>query len=328
MSERFLVTGALGCIGSWAVKRLLGEGVAVSTYDLPGSRHRLELILDDAQLAKLNMISGDVTDFEQFEKAVVDNGITNIIHLAALQVPFVRADPVRGMRVNAVGTTILFETARRHAGQVLGIAYASSAGVYGPPERYPTGPLANDAPHDPTNLYGVTKQANEGTARIYWLESKVRSVGIRPYVVYGPGRDQGMTSTPTKAMLAAAVGRPYKISFGGTVVYHHADDAAEMFIRAARSLQPGAEVYNLGGNTATMGEIVAAINAAAPDMAGKITFEPIQLATPTEIDESMLVRALGPSNWRPLADGVRQTMEHFRQASAAGKVAVDQILAT
>ena len=174
----------------------------------------------------------------------------------------------------------------------------------------------------------MTKQANEGTARIYWVENKVRSVGIRPYVVYGPGRDQGMTSTPTKAMLAAAVGRPYKISFGGTVVYHHADDAAEMFIRAARSLQPGAEVYNLGGNTATMGEIVAAINAAAPDMAGKITFEPIQLATPTEIDESMLVRALGPSNWRPLADGVRQTMEHFRQASAAGKVAVDQILAT
>ena len=328
MSERFLVTGALGCIGSWAVKRLLGEGVAVSTYDLPGSRHRLELILDDAQLAKLNMISGDVTDFEQFEKAVVDNGITHILHLAALQVPFVRADPVRGMRVNAVGTTILFETARRHAGQVQGIAYASSAGVYGPPERYPTGPLANDAPHDPTNLYGVTKQANEGTARIYWLESKVRSVGIRPYVVYGPGRDQGMTSTPTKAMLAAAVGRPYKISFGGTVVYHHADDAAEMFIRAARSLQPGAEVYNLGGNTASMGEIVAAIDAAAPDMAGKITFEPIQLATPTEIDESMLVRALGPSRWRPLVDGVRQTIEHFRQASAAGKVSVDQILAT
>ena len=31
MTERFLVTGALGCIGSWAVKRLLGEGVAVST---------------------------------------------------------------------------------------------------------------------------------------------------------------------------------------------------------------------------------------------------------------------------------------------------------
>ncbi len=327
MSERFLVTGALGCIGAWAVKRLLAEDVAVYAYDLPGSEHRLRLILEEAQLARINRISGDVTDFEQFDKTVADNGITHILHLAALQVPFVRADPVRGTRVNAVGTTIVLETARRHADQVQGVAYASSAAVYGPPERYPRGPLANDAPHDPTNLYGVTKQANEGTARIYWLENQVRSVGIRPYVVYGPGRDQGMTSTPTKAMLAAALGRPYHISFGGTVVYHHADDAAEMFIRAARSRSPGADVFNLGGNTATMDEIVAAITAAVPDMAGKITFEPIQLATPTEIDESMLVRALGASNWRPLAEGVRQTIEHFRHASATGKVAVDEILA-
>lgn len=327
MAEHFLVTGALGCIGSWAVERLLGEGVAVSTYDLPGSAHRLKLILTDAQLAKVNMISGDITDFTRFEKSVADNGITHIVHLAAFQVPFVRADPVQGVRVNAVGTGIVFETARRHAGQVQGIAYASSAAVYGPPERYPPGPLANDAPHDPTTLYGVTKQANEGTARIYWLENKVRSVGIRPYVVYGPGRDQGMTSTPTKAMLAAAVGRPYHISFGGTVVYHHADDAAEIFIRAARSGQAGAEVYNLGGNTASMDEVVSAINAAVPEMTGKITFEPVQIASPTQIDDSTLIRALGPSNWRPLADGVRQTIEHFRRASAAGKVAVDAILA-
>src|SRR5471032_173640 len=139
MSERFLVTGALGCIGAWTVKRLLGEGVAVWTYDLPGSQHRLKLILDDAQLARVNRISGDITDFAHFEKSVADNGITHIVHLAAFQVPFVRADPVQGMRVNAVGTTIVFETARRHADQVQGIAYASSAGVYGPPERYPPG---------------------------------------------------------------------------------------------------------------------------------------------------------------------------------------------
>ena len=327
MAEKFLVTGALSCIGAWAVKRLLAEGVAVSTYDLPGSRHRLELILDEAQLAKIDFVEGDITDFERFSKTATDKGITHILHLAAFQVPFVRADPVQGMRVNAVGTTIVFETARRLAGQVQGIAYASSAGVYAAPERYPAGPLANDAPQDPPHLYGVTKQANEGTARIYWLENKVRSVGIRPDVVYGPGRDQGMTSTPTKAMLAAAVGRAYRISFGGTIVYHHADDAAEVFIRAARSQRAGADVFNLGGSTASMEEIVAAIDAAAPEMAGKITFDPQEIPAPSGIDERELVKALGPTRWRPLKDGVRQTVEHFRRASKAGKVAVEKILA-
>jgi nucleoside-diphosphate-sugar epimerase len=138
-----------------------------------------------------------------------------------------------------------------------------------------------------------------------------------------------MTSTPTKAMLAAAVGRPYHISFGGTAVYHHADDAAAVFIKAARTSPSATEapVYNLGGNTATMSEIVAGINAAAPAMAGQITFEALQLATPTAIDDSALNTALGPIRWRPLAEGVQQTVEHLRRGVAAGKVNVEKILA-
>ena len=327
MTERFLVTGAYGCIGAWTVKQLLEEGVPVWTYDLPGSRHRLHLILDDEALAQVNFIAGDITDAAAFAKAVADNGITHIVHLAALQVPFVRADPIRGMHVNAVGTTIVFETVRRSEGQVQGLAYASSAGVYGPASRYPPGPLAHDAPLDPPTLYGVTKQANEGTARIYWQENGIYSIGLRPYIIYGPGRDQGMTSTPTKGMLAAAAGRPYHINFGGTLVYHHAADAAAVFIKAARTRIAGAPVYNLGGNTASMAEVVTAIDAAAPEMAGKITHEAKPLGGPEAVDDSALNEALGPVAWRPLVQGVRETVEHFRRAIQAGKVDVDRILA-
>ncbi|MEP7198247.1 MAG: NAD(P)-dependent oxidoreductase, partial [Chloroflexota bacterium] len=273
-AERFLVTGALGCIGAWSVKQLLGENVAVWTYDLPGHPHRLQLILDDAAVAKINFIHGDITDANAFEKAVADNGITHIVHLAALQVPFVRADPIQGARVNVVGTTIVLETVKRHMDQVRGVALASSVGVYGPPDMYPLAPLAHDAPHYPTNLYGVFKHANEDTARIYWQDYGVRSVTLRPCVVYGVGRDQGMTSTPTKAMVAAAVGRAYHISYGGTTVFQYAADAARVFIRAARSTLDGAPVFNLGGSTAHMREIVTAIEEAAPEVAGRITFEP------------------------------------------------------
>lgn len=327
MAERFLVTGALGCIGAWAVKRLVAEGAAVWTYDLPGSQHRLHLIMDEAELAPVRMVGGDITDAEKFEQTVVDNGITHIIHLAALQVPFVRADPILGMKVNIVGTTIVFEMVKRHADQIQGLAFASSAGVYGPASLYPPGPLAHDAPLAPPTLYGVSKQADEGIARIYWQEYGVRSVGLRPYIIYGPGRDQGMTSTPTKAMLAAAIGRPYHISFGGVAVYHHASDAAAVFVKAARTPLENAPVYNLGGNTAHMSEIVAAIEAAAPAMTGQITFEPTQLATAPAVDDSALNAALGPIEWRPLTDGVRETVEHLRQGVQANKVNVERILA-
>lgn len=327
MTERYLVTGALGCIGAWTVKRLVAEGAAVWTYDLPGSQHRLQLILEEAERAKITMVAGDITDAETFEQTVVDNGITHIIHLAALQVPFVRADPILGMKVNVVGSTIVFEMVKRHADQIQGLAYASSAGVYGPATLYPPGPLAHDAPLAPPTLYGVSKQANEGIARIYWQEYGVRSIGLRPYIIYGPGRDQGMTSTPTKAMLAAAIGRPYHISFGGVAVYHHASDAAAVFVRAARTPLDNAPVYNLGGNTVHMTEIVAAIEAAAPEMTGKITFEPIQLATAPAVDDSALNAALGPIQWRPLAEGVQATVEALQAGVQANKVDVDRILA-
>ena len=326
-TERFLVTGALGCIGAWAVKRLVDAGVPVWTYDLPGSAHRLRLIMEDDALARVQTVAGDITDFDAFERTVVDNGITHIIHLAGLQVPFVRADPVQGARVNVVGTTIVFETVKRHADHVRGLSYASSFGVYGPAALYPPGPLAHDAPLKPPTLYGVFKQANEGTAQIYWQEHGIRSVGLRPYIVYGPGRDQGMTSTPTKAMAAAAFGRPYHISFGGAAVYQYADDAAGVFIRAARAGVDGAPVFTLGGSSASMSAIVAAIKAAAPEIDNKITFEPAQLPNPEDVDSSALDAAIGPTSWIPLVEGVRRTIEHFRAAAEAGRMDIERAIA-
>jgi len=327
MSERYLITGAFGCIGAWTVKHLIDEGLPVWTYDLPSNPHRLHLIMNEEALAQVNFVDGDITDHNLFEKTVVDHGITHIIHLAALQVPFVRADPILGARVNVVGTTVVFETVKQHAEQVQGLAYASSIGVYGSADDYPPGPLAHDALLNPPTLYGVYKQANEGTAQIYWREYGLPSIGLRPYVVYGPGRDQGWTSTPTKAMLAAAVGRSYHISYGGTVVFHHASDAANVFIQAARAKSQGAAIYNLGGNTASMDEVVAAIEVAVPKMSGQITFDPTPLPHPPDIDSSVLDQALGPVDWTPLSEGVRQTIAQFQTAVKAGKLDVEKMLA-
>jgi hypothetical protein len=76
-----------------------------------------------------------------------------------------------------------------------------------------------------------------------------------------------------------------------------------------------------------MSDIVAAINAAKPEMAGKITFEPTEVANPATVDESALIGAIGATNWRPLNEGVRQTVEHLGAAAQAGKVDVERILA-
>lgn len=313
--ERFLVTGALGCIGAWTVKRLVDEGTPVWTYDLGTSTHRLRLIMDDDAMAKVHFVTGDITDFDAFERVIADNGITHIIHLAAFQVPFVRAEPVLGAKVNLVGMSVVLESAKRHLDQLRGLAYASSIAVY---DRA-------GAVFTPTTLYGVHKVANEGMARIYSQDYGLHSIGLRPHTVYGPGRDQGMTSSPTKAMLAAAAGRPYTITFGGTVVFEHADDMAKVFIDAARARPAGAAVYDAGGSTASIEAILNAILQVAPEMASRLDHDPTPLPVSATTHAEELDAVL-TTHWRPLADGVRDTIEQFRAAIVAGRIDVERAM--
>jgi UDP-glucuronate 4-epimerase len=295
-SERFLVTGALGCIGAWATCLLVREGVPVTTFDVAGNDSRLRLIMEPEELERISCVRGDITEVEALERALAEHEITNVLHLAALQVPFCKADPSLGARVNVLGTVNVFEAVERR-GLSTTVAYASSGAVYD--QR---GEIV------PETLYGVYKVANEGTARVFWQDDRVASIGLRPVCVYGPGRDQGLTSGPTLAMHAAARGKPYRIAFGGPTQFHYAPDVAAAFICASRTPLEGAAVYDLGGPSVHMSELVAAIEAAAPDAAGTITFEDVPLPFPERLpgEEIDLPQT-------PLEEGVRQTIEVFRR---------------
>jgi UDP-glucuronate 4-epimerase len=164
----------------------------------------------------------------------------------------------------------------------------------------------------PGTLYGVYKRANEGTAHVYAAERGLASVGLRPHTVYGPGRDQGLTSAPTLAMLAAAAGRPYKLPFGGAYQLQYAPDVAAEFVAAARSDATGAEVRDIGGPTAHTKQLIAAIEAAAPG--AQITFDPVELPFPSHTGD-------GAATATPLQDGVADAIARFRELLARGLVA-------
>ncbi len=189
--ERWLVTGALGCIGAWIARTLVDEDAAVVGFDLGNDDSRLRLIMEPDELARVTLLGGDVTDSAQLGRALDEHEVTHVVHLAALLVPLARADPPRGALVNVVGTTNVFEVVKARRERIRGLAYASSAAVYDVADSA-AALAAEDAVGHPVTLYGVHKLANEGTARVYWLEDRVPSVGLRPYVVYGPGRDTGI----------------------------------------------------------------------------------------------------------------------------------------
>jgi UDP-glucuronate 4-epimerase len=303
--ERFLITGALGCIGAWSCAQLVREGVPVVAYDVGTDTRRLESIVSPEELGRLTMVRGDVTDLAQLEAAIADHRVTHVIHLAAMLLPLVKADPPRGATVNVVGTTNVFEAAKRRP--VRGLVYASSAAVYAPE----AGRRIEDAGR-PTSLYGIFKLTNEETARVFYADEGVGSVGLRPYVVYGPGRDHGLTAGPTLAMEAAARGEGYVMRWGGRCQLQYAADAARIFIAAARAEHRGAAVFNLGGPSSHMRDVVDAIEAAAPNAAGLIGFEDVQLPFPEELDSGGLEDVVGPIRWTPLGEGARLTIEYFR----------------
>lgn len=324
--ERFLVTGAFGCIGAWTLKQLVREHVPVVAYDRPGaSMHRVHLVMTDDEIARVDCVTGDVLDKDHLEDVVVGHGVTHVVHLAALQVPFVKADPLLGALVNVAGTTAVFEVVRARRSQICGLAYASSAAIWGSASSYPPGVIPEDATPKPTTLYGVFKLANEGTANIYWRDHEVASIGLRPNVVWGPGRDQGFTSPPSKALLAAAIGRPYHMAWGGRTGLQYAPDVAALFVRAARARVDGAICVDLGGPFINMEEFTEFLIGEVPEAKGTITYE-LGDRPQVELSSHRLETTLGPANWTPTETAVRESVLCFRDAELRGVLNATAIL--
>jgi UDP-glucuronate 4-epimerase len=304
--ERFLVTGALGCIGAWTCAELAAQGTEVVGFDLGDDDRRIRLATD----AEIPLVRGDISDRDALGKALDEHGITHVVHLAALLIPSIKRDPPHGTAVNIGGTVNVLDAAKTRGIQV---AYASSAAVYSQVDDN-GGPVAHDVAGHPVTFYGVHKQACEGLARIFWQEEQVPSIGIRPFIVYGPGRDAGLTASPTLAMAAAAAGDDFEIAFGGRTQLQFAPDTARVFVAAARAATDGARVFHLGGPAETIADTARAIEAAAPGVSIAVDEETI-LPFPEEFDGAALEQAIGPIAWTPLADGVRQTIETLRASS-------------
>jgi len=307
MSETYFITGAQGCIGSWIVKALVERGDRAVVFDRSDDSRRLAAIMDDADLAKVRFITGDIADGVAVRMALSFSEAQRVIHLAGLQVPTCKADPVSGALVNVIGTLNLFEAAKTIG--IKQIVYASSAAVYG---------LHYD---EPTTHYGVFKRTNEGNARIYFLDHGINSVGLRPLTVYGVNRDTGLTSDPTKAMKAAVLGRPFHIRFGGATDFQYVADTAAAFIGCADNAPEGAHVFNLHGETVTVERIANFINSqVARNNGDLITFGGPPIPIAAAMDDTAIRRTLNGLPSTPLEVGIHETMERFTALRDAGRL--------
>tara|TARA_B100000809_G_C15127536_1_gene526912 strand:- start:559 stop:1536 length:978 start_codon:yes stop_codon:yes gene_type:complete len=321
----YMLTGGYGCIGSWIVKNLIEQGHEVSIYDITENTDRMALIIEADDIEKVNFVDGDISDGIRLNKAIGDLGISHLIHLAGLQVPICRAYPIRGAMVNVIGTINVFEAAKIHADTVKRVVYASSAAVYGMEEEYGEGRIGNDAVLKPLTHYGVFKQCNEGSARVYHLDYGISSVGLRPWTVYGPGRDFGLTSDPTKAVKAALLKRPFVIKYGGRNNMQYVNDTARIFLRCAEADYEGAGVYSIRGDVVTMDEVVRSIERVVPDAKGLITHTENTIPIAADLDDRALVNDIGQIPYTSLDEGIRKTYDIFKQHHEAGRLSIKDL---
>lgn len=313
------------------MKQLLDRGAEVALLDVRDSPGILEQVLEAEHLPKIQRFFVDIADAKAVKDVVLDFRPTAVIHLAGVQIPTVRGNPALGVAVNVLGTVNIFEAVRELAAAggtpPVPISYASSGAVLGPSSDYAAGgPLPSERDyHKPRTLYGVFKLCNEGTARIYWQDHSIPSVGLRPLTIFGVGREIGLTSGPTKALKAAVLGRRFVIEVAGTTGFHYVADVARLFIDGAAGLVklPGAHVCGIKGHVCSYEDFLEEAGKSVPELAALASIKPGAPAVPIhgDVDEAPLQVLTGRTELHlPLAEAVSEMAAHFKRLKQSGRL--------
>ena len=305
-----LVTGGGGFIGTWVLRELLAAGVQPIAYDLQPNPERWRRVLG-ASADRVRFVQGSLLERDKLAAVCDEHGVRHLIHLAALLTPACQADPWAGCEVNVLGTLAVFELARQRADRIGGVSYASSYAVYGPEadDAVASSATADDGP---PMFYGAFKKAADMIADQYWRHFRMPSLGIRPHVVYGPEREQGLTAGPSLAARAAAHGEPSTIGYTGRVGYDYVEDVARAFVRGALETPAGHHLVDLPGEAATTEQFAAAIEAVVPELRGRITVAGPPIPSNVAPKPRYISELFADWQATSLAEGVRRTVEFYR----------------
>lgn len=293
--SRVLVTGGTGFVGLRTVAALTAAGHKVRIFDLAPRPERL------APGTDAEIVSGDITDTASVMAAARDcNGI---VHLAGLMTLDCARDPVLGANVNLIGSLNVFEAAK--IGR-LPVAYLSTAGIFGPQDAINPQPMT---------IYGATKLAVEGAARAFFLDHGMPSLGLRPYIVYGPGISAGIAAGPSIAIAASARREAAEIRFSGRVGFVHVDDVACMLTAAMTVPLEGATALTMAGDTADMEAFVAELRRQSGWSGITVAGPPLRI--PADLTSDPVPASLGPQLVTSIEDGVRAALSEVKASIGA-----------
>jgi nucleoside-diphosphate-sugar epimerase len=241
---KILVTGVAGFLGSTLAKRLMAEGWDVYGIDIVSRQ-------DARRLGYLKLAGYEWRSLMDLHQ--LTPGIEYVVHCGAqADVPYGRTSPLVTMQTNALGTINLCEAARR-ADSLQRMVVMSSESVYG---ATPYIPIPEDAPMNPTSLYGASKAAQELTARSYWHTDKLPVVITRSSTLFGV--QMRMTQVVSIFLRQAVLGEPITIHGDGAQSrdFQPVSNLVDGIMLALVNPKAVGDVFNLaGGNEISVQQI-------------------------------------------------------------------------
>ena len=293
--KNILIFGGCGFLGSWITKALLKKNLKITIFDLRIKTDLLKNLIGN-DLNNINFIEGDISDYEQVLKATED--MNYILNLAGLMTPDCSSNPSLGAEVNVKGSINVFEAIKKN--NIKFLIYTSSGGVYGNEDKY--NPF-------PETHYGAFKLAVEGMARAYFNESLISSVGLRPFVIYGPGREVGGTAGVTLACKAAKQNFEYTVGFSGKVGFVYVEDVTNLVERLIDKAPVGAITMNINGVTTSVENFVSIIKKNIPDANVKFSGKPLSVVE--EILGGEPSKTFKDFKYTSLDNGINKTINFY-----------------
>ncbi|MGH7163394.1 MAG: NAD-dependent epimerase/dehydratase family protein [Planctomycetota bacterium] len=289
---RVLVTGAAGQVGSDLLGHLHAQGAQIACFDVAAAPPRLP--------SGVRWTRGDVASAPEVCDAVRESRAEAVYHLAALLSASGEAAPHAAYRINMDGTRNVLEAARLFG--VRQVLFASTIAVFGPglPD-----PVPDDAPLQPTTIYGVTKVAGELLGAYYKRRWGLDFRGVRFPGLINAGIPGGGTTDYALWMYVDAVrhGR-YQCYVGpaSAVPMMYMPDALRALteLSAAPAARLKRCVYNIAAMSPTAAEIADAVKRRVPG--AEITFkvdparQSILDSWPRRVDDA---RAREEWGWKP-----------------------------
>jgi UDP-glucose 4-epimerase len=244
--KKVVVTGGAGFIGSNLCRTLLEQGAKVTAYDnmYSGKMKFIEDLMDKG----LNFVQEDIRDTQALAKATKNSEV--IFHLAAqTSVPFSMENPKEDTEINVVGTLNVLEAAKKIGARVV---FASSAAVYGNPDKRPT---PETYPTNPIAFYGLSKLLGENYCQFYKEIYGLEVVMLRIFNVYGPNCHGVMYDFLNKLQKT-----PDKLEVLGTGRqardFVFISDMVNFLLKGATYPAAAGEVFNVGtGITTSVSEL-------------------------------------------------------------------------